>query len=107
MSIVVFHMSAVCFETAGGHIRLLLASKALLYKANPKGRAGFYLSSISVIFLLVNVQQASQTKVRDLDVVGRLDQDVSGSQVSVNKPPLLQIHHTLQYTHTQTHKKPF
>ena len=71
---------------------------------NPKRKPGFYLSSISVIFLLIDIQQASQTKVCDLDVVGRLHQDVSGSQVSVDKPPFLQIHHTLQsiHTHTQT-----
>lgn len=57
-----------------------------------------YLSPISVIFLLINIQQASQAKVGDLDVVGRFDQDISGCQISVNQPPLLQVHHPLQHT---------
>ena len=54
-----------------------------------------YLSSICIIFLLINIQQASQTEVSDLDVVGGLDQDISGRQIPVNQPALLQIHHPL------------
>lgn len=60
-----------------------------------------YLSSISIILLLINIQQPSQTEVGDLDVVGRFDQDVSGCQIPVDQPTLLEIHHTL-HTHTHT-----
>lgn len=59
-----------------------------------------YLSSISIILLLINIQQAGQTKVGDLDVVGRFDQDISRCQIPVDQPTLLQIHHPLQHTHT-------
>lgn len=54
-----------------------------------KGDVTIYLSSISIIFFFIDIQQASQPKVSDLDVVGRFDQDISGCQIPVDEPTLL------------------
>lgn len=53
------------------------------------------LAAVSVVLLLVSIQQARKAKVGDLDVVRWLDQHVAGGQVPVHQPPLLKEHHTL------------
>lgn len=63
-------------------------------------RVMMYLSSIGIIFFLIDIQEASQAEVSDLDMVGRFHQDIAGCQIPVDQPPLLQIHHPLQHTHT-------
>lgn len=54
------------------------------------------LATVCVVLLLVGVQQSGQTKVCDLDVIGRLHQHVPSSQVSVDQPSFLQVHHALK-----------
>lgn len=53
------------------------------------------LAPIRMVLCLVNVQQPSQPKVCDLDMVGTLDQHIPGSQVPVHKPHFLQVAHPL------------
>lgn len=54
------------------------------------------LAAVCVVLLLVGIQQSGQTEVGDLDVIGRLHQHVPSSQVSVDQPPFLQVHHALK-----------
>ncbi len=54
-----------------------------------------YLPSIWIILLFISIQQSSKSKIRDLNVVWRFHQDVTGREVPVHQSPLLQVHHTL------------
>ena len=72
----------------------------------PTATARPYLPSISVILCLIYIEQTGQTKVCDLYMVRVLHQNISGSQISVDQPDILQITHPLhQHIHTSiTHK---
>lgn len=56
-----------------------------------------YLASLGMILLLVSAEQLCQPKVCDFHVLRGLNEDVSGSKVTVHQATLLQIVHSLQY----------
>lgn len=56
-----------------------------------------YLASLGVIFLLIGAQQLCQPKVRDFHMLRSLNEDISGSKVTVHQATFLQIVHSLQY----------
>lgn len=52
------------------------------------------------VFLVIRIKEVCYTVIRDLDLVVVLQQDVAGSQVSVDHAVLLQVVHTLRHRHT-------
>ena len=53
-----------------------------------------HLAALSLVFVLVDVQQLGKSEVGDLDAVGSLDKDVSGSKVAMHKSLLFQVGHS-------------